>query len=190
MLRPQRWIGSLDDRRRPDDTVSSERDDLHGGSCGRVGDRPVLGVLALRLRVRRRWRRLDRALAQGASPDSSPELAWRAQQLALPRTRAGLARELINLIDAAEEPLANWRAYGIDPPLRASAVLRARTDLVSLAERLASDGAASIQGLALAAVLIEDPSSPIYSAPAQADVGDMARRACEAADQPGAPPAV
>lgn len=169
--------------------MNLETDGPRGGDRGRARDGPVLGSLTLRLRVRRRRRRLDRALALGASPGSSPELAWRAQQLALPRNRAGLAHELTNLNDAAEEPPDLWRAHGIDPPLRASAVLLARAELVFLAERLASDRPASIQGLALAAVLVEDPGSPIYSVPAQADVGDMARRAREAADQPDTHPA-
>jgi len=184
-LPPQRWIRRFIDRPELDDTVTSETDGPRDGDGGRARDHPVLGSLTLRLRVRRRRRRLDRALAQGASPGDSPELAGRAQQLALPRTRAGLAHQLTNLIDAAEEPPAQWRAHGIDPPLRSSAVLLARPELVSLAERLASDRPASIHGLALAAVLVEHPSSSIYSVPAQADVGEMARRAREAADQPG-----
>ena len=151
-----------------------------------MGDASVLGFLALRLRVGRGRPSVDRALAQGASPRSSPEHAWRARQLALPGTRAQLAGAITNLIDAAEEPPAVWRAHGIDPPLRATAVLDARAELVALAERLASQRQACVEGIALAALLVEDSNGPIYRAPDGADVGDLARRAREVLDQPDA----
>ena len=168
----------------------SSATDIPGGEAPKgAGDGPVLGSLVLRLRVRRRRRSVDRALAHGVSPKSSPELARRAQKLAQPAIRAQLARELANLIDAAEEPPNVWRAHGIDPPLRAGAVLAARAELVGLAERLNSHRTASIRGLAIAALLAEDPNSPIYRAPDGADVGDLARRAREAIDKPDAYPA-
>lgn len=150
---------------------------------------PVLSSVVARLRARRRRALNDRALALGTSPDSSAELARRAQWLARPATRARLVAELNNLIHAAEEPPYCWQAYGIDPPLRSDAVLAARTELVDLANRLASPEQPPIRGLALAAVLIEDPASPIYRTPEHADERDVADRAREASNQLDAPQA-
>ena len=146
-------------------------------------DRFVLGVLAARVRVRRRRATNDKALALGANPDTSPELTLRAQSLQRSDTRAGLAAQLTNIVHAAEEPADYWRSHGIDPPLRANTVLAARTELVALARRLASPTPASITSLAHAALLIEDPNSPIYRAPKHPDDADLADRARDATEQ-------
>ena len=150
-------------------------------------DRFVLGLLAARVRIRRRRATNDRALALGANPDTSPELAQRAQSLQRSDTRAALAAQLTNIIHAAEEPADYWRSHGIDPPLRANSVLAARTDLLELARRLASPSPASVTGLARASLLIEAPDSPIYRTPrhpGDADLADRARNATEQLDVP------
>ncbi len=147
----------------------------------------MLSLLAGRLRVRSRRVASDKALALGANTDTSPELAQRAQSLQRSDTRAALAAQLTNIIHAAEEPADYWRSHGIDPPLRANTVLAARTELLELARRLASPSPASITGLARAALLIEDPNSPIYRVPQHPDDADLADRARDATKQLDAP---
>jgi sugar phosphate isomerase/epimerase len=90
-----------------------------------------------------------------------------------------MASGLINLIDAAEEPASNWRACGIDPPVRSEAVLDARDELIALAEALTVPNAISVPGLALTARLIWDRQSPIFTSAADADVATWARHARE-----------
>ena len=47
---------------------------------------------------------LDRRIALGADPSTSPELDRRARQLTSPRCRAGFAAGIRNIVEAADYP--------------------------------------------------------------------------------------
>jgi hypothetical protein len=155
-----------------------------------TGRQRCLEPLSLQFRVLRRRRGLDRLLAKGASPSASPELELRAYQLIKSDTRRGLANLIVNLIDAAEEPVEFWHGGGIDPPIRSQAVLDASPELVALADRLRDSRPASVLGLALVSRLVSDKrDSPIFGRPNHDSVRDRARQARAALDDPD-PPAV
>jgi hypothetical protein len=134
---------------------------------------------------RKRRRELEAALARGADPSASRELSSVTKDLESPETRQGIAASIMNLIDAADEPPSTWRAYGIDPPLRADAVRAAREALVSLATALRADERPAARGVAIASCLVHDRSSPVYSRVAtdRVDVwADNAREAMSAGE--------
>jgi hypothetical protein len=119
-------------------------------------DRPCL-----RLQVARHQARLDAALAQGADPADDPTLALCAQQLTRSSTRRAIANTLRNVLDAAEEPPDTWPPGGPRPPLQRADVLAARYDLRALADRLSQPGDASVGAVALGALPVWDPTSPL-----------------------------
>jgi hypothetical protein len=115
------------------------------------------------IRPARVWLRrgsLDRSLAAGADPQTSPELARRARQLSSPRFRAGLAASIRNLLDAAEEPR---RAFTSAVPIQRSAILAERELLLELAAELRSDEELRPRGIVLVERLLTDGGSPIYA---------------------------
>lgn len=138
--------------------------------------------LALRLRVRSKRRKLDRALADRADPWGSDELACRARQLMLASTRRQLANVLLNLIDAAQEPDTNWQAHGTALPLRSQAVRDARRELLAVADRLRDPTPAAIRGVALAVLLVYDQRSPIFTDSERQGVSEWANRVLRALD--------
>ena len=82
-----------------------------------------------------------------------------------------------NLVDAADEPDSYWLAQGIEPPLRAAAILAARDDLLAIARLLERAVDMPEQAVACAAWLTWSQGSPVCSDPApDADVPDVARR--------------
>ena len=110
---------------------------------------------------------LDRRLALGADPNTTPELSRRARQLTSGRRRAGLAEGLRGLIDAAEDP---QRGYTAAVPLRRREILSERGFLLDLADDLASDDQVSARGVALIETLLTDGSSPVYSARSEGEL--------------------
>ena len=145
-------------------------------------ERRRAGDIRLRLRVWRRRSRLDAELAEGLDPGGQPELALRARQLTRTSTRAGLARTLRNLLDAAEEPPHTWPLGDSRPPLRRDAVLAARDDLVEIADRLAFPEDVPPRAAALTAMLIWDSASPVYAAHTDASVAEWAGAVLDALD--------
>ena len=111
-----------------------------------------------RARVRLRWRRLDRALAQGADPWTHPELLVRASDLTSAAVRHQVASSLEALVDVAEGRCSQ------SPYLRVrnAVVLGRRETLRALALRLRDPAPVELPVLALLAVLIWDESSPVY----------------------------
>jgi hypothetical protein len=81
----------------------------------------------------------------------------------------GTAAAIRNLLDAAEEPASNWRAHGIDPPLRAAAVLASRADLLAIATALECERDHPAQLLDCVSWLAWGPESPVCSQPADDD---------------------
>jgi hypothetical protein len=103
---------------------------------------------------------LDRKLARGADPSTSPALSRRARQLTSSRCRRGLAEGLRNVIDAADEP---QRGYSAAVPLQRHEIQRERGFLVALAEDLRSDDELNPRGIALVEKLLTDGISPLYT---------------------------
>jgi hypothetical protein len=123
---------------------------------------PVLGRVRLtdRLCARLAARRLDVALAAGASPDHSAALSLRAQTLVGAPCRARLARGLDALLRRAQEP----RQPMFDPyaPLPRERVLACRAELGAIADALRGLAAVDAGGVAGAMLLITDGAGPLF----------------------------
>jgi hypothetical protein len=89
---------------------------------------------------------LDRRIALGADPSTSPELSRRARQLTSRRCRGGLAAGIRNIVEEADY---RHRLYSAAVP-------------VNRRDRL-SDDDLSPRGIALVEELLIDGGSPIYS---------------------------
>jgi hypothetical protein len=123
-------------------------------------------VTAERVRLRDRWaaqwraRSLDRALADGASPETSAPLALRAQRLTEADRRWSIAGALRRIVSDAEErrrPRRGWVAPNRDAVRAASPELRA------LADVLDDPGPVAAQGVAQAWLLLTDGAGPLYN---------------------------
>jgi hypothetical protein len=104
---------------------------------------------------------LTRALAEGADPTTSDELALRAEQLTSARSRRSLARALRRTLDEAHRPpLARSRVVII----RRGAVLGAEAAIRSMIDRLGSAEPLRAQGMAMAErILTNADGSPLYN---------------------------
>jgi hypothetical protein len=101
---------------------------------------------------------LDRALIDGADPQSSPRLAARATALTSVRHRASVADGIERWLRALEQPAPRRRVV---PARRATATSAAA--LGELAARLRADDAAPARAVALARRLVCDgAASPAY----------------------------
>ena len=133
--------------------------------------------LAVRLRVWAGVLELDRRLAEGVAPTSSPELALRARQLASRRSRHELAGALDAAVHAARRPSPSFAAT---PYVAAGAVLDAAPALALLARELRAKAEPPARGLALVSFLICDVGSPLYNARSAVTVREIAERALAA----------
>jgi hypothetical protein len=114
-------------------------------------------------RLAARWnaRRLDRALAEGTSPEASAALALRAQRLTEPDRRWSLAGALRRIVRDADR---NRPVRGIRVVPNRRAVKAAREALSRLADTLDDPGPVSAQGVARAWLLLTDGTGPLYNA--------------------------
>jgi hypothetical protein len=121
--------------------------------------------------ARIRGARLDRDLAEGVSPESSAEIALRAQYLVRPQTRGILAQTLQRILNEATR---DRRAPGAPLPLPTRRrVVAVRREFETLIERLLAPCPVPACGVAQARLLITEGSGPLYH---QAGPGDL--RAC------------
>jgi hypothetical protein len=111
---------------------------------------------------------LDRSLAEGADPLTSPELRWRARQLMLRRTRTRLAREIERV---ARTPQKRPLLGGSAAPLNRGEISRCRDLLHSLAGELRDAEPVAPRGVALVENLLHDGHSPLYYTPATMERG-------------------
>jgi hypothetical protein len=128
--------------------------------CDRLGaqlDRPAL---ALRARVFASRRSLDEALADGASPLWTPDLALRARQLVSRSSRQQLATSLEQLVKEATRSVPP-RAVAVPLPRRE--IVEAQTSLFSIAARLRDERPVYARGMALLSRLLSDGSGPAYN---------------------------
>jgi hypothetical protein len=113
----------------------------------------------LRGRVWLNRRALDRRLAEGTLPASSPELDYRAEQLLSARRRRSFATGIKRIIEAAEEPASSLTAAA---PVRRQEILAARCDLLELAELLRHEEGLQVRGLALMERFLTSADSPLF----------------------------
>jgi len=127
-----------------------------------------------RLGLRLQARSLDRALADGASPEGSQELARRAQALVRADTRNQLAASLRRLSRGHGRPLSS-RVGAV--PARAEEVRRA---LERLASRLLEPGPVAPRGVALIQELLTDGAGPLFWTDSADDLGARLRTVLDA----------
>jgi hypothetical protein len=137
--------------------------------------------LALSMRVAASRTRLTRALAEGADPGSSPELAVRAAQLTSGRARKRLVRTLRHTISEAQHPKPiRYRVVIINR----AAALDAADAINAMIERLSYAEPARAQGLAIAEQMLTNVDhSPLYNSAAPGALRQLVLEATEALDQ-------
>ena len=128
--------------------------------------------------------RLDRALAEGASPEASTSLAARAAQLTSTGFRRDLAASVRRILVAAGQPALPVAAHA--PlgsarrplvPLCTTRISRSAPLLAEVASRLLEPGPVPARGVAMAAQLLADGTGPLYREAARDDLGAMLERA-------------
>jgi hypothetical protein len=145
------------------------------------GDGDVQPSIWVRLRVRWKRRELDAALAHGANPVTTEELALRAEQLQDPATRARLAAHYENLFRLATEgPGPGATTAVVVAPFDARRVAADRPVLAALAETLRGPGPHEVRGLAMASNLLEDAEGPLYARSSVDELEPAVRRAIAA----------
>jgi hypothetical protein len=138
--------------------------------------------------------RLDRELAEGASPEANASLAARATRLTSTEFRRDLAASLRRILVAAGEsawpaaagaPLGPARpplgpARPLRVPLRTTRISQSAPQLAALASRLLEPGPVPARGVAMVTQLLADGTGPLYREVAREDLGAMAERAAAA----------
>ena len=119
-------------------------------------------------------RALTRALAAGAEPSSSPELARRAEQLTSPASRRKLADGLYGALRAAEAPP---RPLSTVIAVQRREIVAAREEIERLAETLLAPGEVRAGGVALVEDLLTDSTSPLFTAGPDGELDRALRRA-------------
>ena len=156
----------------PDQTPAQPRRDGARGSHARS--------LRVHLRATVQRERLTQALAEGADPNASRELALRGQQLTGARNRRMLAHSLRALIAEAHRPRRMQARAIIDR----RAALDAEGAITEMIERLDSPIGVQPQGMALLTRILTnaDGNSPLYNASEPGTLRRMIRSATAALD--------
>jgi hypothetical protein len=113
----------------------------------------------LRIRVAVRRQRLTEALAEGADPGDSVELAMLAERLLRRRTRLDLTAGISRLLRRYSEAPRPARPV---VPVNRGAVASVRDELVALADLLRDPAPIPVQTVALAAALLQNGAGPLY----------------------------
>jgi hypothetical protein len=135
--------------------------------------------------------RLDRELAEGASPEASAALAARAVRLTSMEFRRDLAASLRRIVMATGEPtpvrsapVAAQKSPGTARPprvpLRHARISRTARLLAELASCLAEPGPVPARGVALVTRLLSDGTGPLYRETSRDDLGVLVERATQA----------
>jgi hypothetical protein len=133
-----------------------------------------------RLRARLCASQLDRALAEGTSPDSSVALSLHARTLIGPNVRRELARELRGLVREAGRPPSRLDAR---VPICRQGVLQAAAVLEELADRVAGAEPVEARGVAQARVLLRGADSPLFERNGALEFGRALERILSALEQ-------
>jgi len=141
-------------------------------------------LLRLRLRTGVHRGKLTRALAEGADPRESDELALRAQKLTSDRSRKALARTLRRSIAEAYLPAHTRARVSI---IDRRGVLDAESAIRAMVERLLGPRPVHAQGMAmLERILTNADSSPLYNRSRPGTLRQMIRAATAALDRQAA----
>jgi hypothetical protein len=126
--------------------------------------------------------RLDRELAAGASPESSPGLAARAVQLTSMKGRRNLAVSVQRILAAAGDPAAVTviTARPSRLPLARARIRQSAGPLAVLAGCLAAPGPVPAQGVAMVSQLLADGTGPLYREASADDLGGLIDKATRA----------
>ncbi|MGH3207330.1 MAG: hypothetical protein ACRDNO_06190 [Trebonia sp.] len=103
---------------------------------------------------------LDRQLAAGRAPESSPLLAARAQRIVTIRSRQQVARNWENLLRAARRA---HRTHYPALPISGASIVAAEPAVRELVRRVTAPLPVAARGVAMATVLLTDALSPVYS---------------------------
>jgi hypothetical protein len=152
----------------------SASDCAASASCGFV----VADRLRVRDRVTARWRsrRLDLALAAGASSEAAAVLALRARRITALSRRRSIANALRRVVHEARH--GTPPSYVRIMPCRGR-VVAASDELSRLAAALAQPGPVAARGVAQAWILLTDGTGPLYSPSSQASLEARAVSAAE-----------
>ena len=134
--------------------------------------------------------RLDRELAEGASPEASAALAARAMRLTSTGFRSGLAASLRRIVVATGEPTPVRSAQVAAPkssgaarpprvPLSRARISQSARLLAELAGRLAAPGPVPVRGVAMVTRLLSDGTGPLYRETSRDDLSLIAERAVQ-----------
>ena len=129
-----------------------------------------------RVRVELAREDVNRRLAEGVDPGVDPLLQSRADRLVSSASRARLAAGLERVVATVDTPAAPLSAA---VAMRRRPVRGARHELMRLAGELRHMRDPRPRGVAMAEVLLTDPSSPLYTASSSDEV---ARAALDAAN--------
>lgn len=129
--------------------------------------------------------RLDRELADGASPEASALLAARTMQLTSVKYRRDLAASLQRILAAAGQPPADMpsRTAAVHPPripLHRARISQLAGPLRKLAESLATPGPVPVHGVAMLSQLLADGTGPLYQEDRGDDLGCIVEKATRA----------
>jgi hypothetical protein len=129
--------------------------------------------------------RLDRELAQGASPEASVSLATRAAQLTSTPFRHDLAVSLRRILLAARAPSSSAvptfkMSRSVRVPLGSTRVGPSAEPLAELASRLLEPGPVPVRGVAMVTELLADGTGPLYRVTARGDLTAATARAVRA----------
>ena len=113
-----------------------------------------------RVRVHLSALTLDRALADGASADSSVPLSLRAEKLISMANRRSLAQALRRVVRDAGRPL---QPLGPVLPLARRDIRRHQDVIHELANAIDHPGPVDLRGLAAVEVLLKDGAGPLYT---------------------------
>ena len=135
--------------------------------------------------------RLDRELAEGASPEASTVLAARAMRLTSPGYRRDLAASLRRIMLATGERTlvrpaqvaaskSPGTAHPPRVPLRRARISQSARTLTELAARLAAPGPVPVRGVAMVTRLLSEGTGPLYHEASRDDLSLIAERAVQA----------
>jgi hypothetical protein len=130
-----------------------------------------------RILTRLRAWKLDRALAGGASPDSSAGLSLRAHSLIGEPARRELWREIHRLLRDAQRPRPRLER-SLALPRRE--IIHTQPVFEEIAERLIGHAPVEAMGVAQIRLLLRDGSSPLYSNSPGRELERAVRRASDA----------
>jgi hypothetical protein len=117
---------------------------------------------------------LDRQLATGCPPGSSPALAIRARRILSPAARRQLAQGWNHVLDLASRPPVPRTPRG---PLCRSRIIAAEGDVREMLGVLTGAHPVAARGAALASVLLSDGTGPLHSRRSPLDLGAAVREA-------------